>query len=415
MIDRTAAPSHAIVAAPWHMLLAATLFLATFLGGPFPHVLADSPYAHSVSIHLFWAHGCYHCEQEKLFLDMLQTKYPQIRVHLYEVTAEPENLALLRRVGEELRINISGVPVTIIGDRAFIGWYDPTTTGTAIEKAVRAGLEQPLPDVVTTLRLPPPVSNAEGVSILPDTLILPVVGEISIKHLSLPALTILIAALDGFNPCAMWVLVFLIGLLLNLKDRFKMWVLGSTFIMTSAFIYFLFMTAWLNLLQFLGLVLWVRLAIGLIALIAGGYNLKEYFANPSGVCKVTGNARRQRVFGRLQAIVHQKNFWLALVGIIVLAFAVNLVELVCSASLPVVYIQVLTLTPLLQWQYYLYLLLYITIFMLDDLIIYIAAMTTLQAAGVTGKYSRGSHLVGGVVMLAMGAVILMRPQWLVFG
>jgi len=94
---------------------------------------------------------------------------------------------------------------------------------------------------------------------------------------------------------------------------------------------------------------------------------------------------------------------------------VNLVELICSASLPVVYLQVLTLNQLPVWQYYLYILLYIFIFMLDDLIVYIAAMTTLQVTGLTGKYSRLSHLLGGLAMLAIGLLIMVKPEWLMFG
>jgi hypothetical protein len=175
------------------------------------------------------------------------------------------------------------------------------------------------------------------------------------------------------------------------------------------------MTAWLNFLLFLGFIFWVRLLIGCVALTAGVYNFKEFFANPLSVCQVTGQSRRQRVFERLRLVVHQQNFWLALGGIILLAFAVNLVELICSASLPVVYIQVLTFTPLPPWQYYAYLLLYIFIFMLDDLFIYAVAVVTLQLTGLTGRYTRYSRLLGGVIMVTIGLLILFKPEWLAFG
>jgi hypothetical protein len=134
-----------------------------------------------------------------------------------------------------------------------------------------------------------------------------------------------------------------------------------------------------------------------------------------GVCKVTSSERRQRVFQKLKDITQQQKFWLALGGIVVLAFVVNLVELICSASLPVVYLQVLTMNNLPAWQYYLYILLYIFIFMLDDLIVYIAAMTTLQVTGLTGKYSRLSHLLGGLVMILIGFLVIIKPEWLMFG
>ena len=83
-------------------------------------------------------------------------------------------------------------------------------------------------------------------------------------------------ALDGFNPCAMWTLLFLISLLLEIENRKRMWILGTAFIVASASVYFLFMSAWLNLILFLGFVIWIRMFIGIMALLGGGYSLKEF-------------------------------------------------------------------------------------------------------------------------------------------
>jgi thiol-disulfide isomerase/thioredoxin len=368
-----------------------------------------------VKIHLFWTQGCPHCRLEKEFLEKLATRYPQIRLHAYEISGSPENQELLQKVADQLKVTVSGVPFTVIGDQSFIGWLDEQTTGTAIEAAVEKYLSRPQPDLIGSLAIPPESPAIPTQKVIPETITLPVFGEIHTRQVSLPLFTIMMGAVDGFNPCAMWVLVFLIGLLLGLEDRRRMWILGGTFIAASAGIYFLFMTAWLNLLMFLGLIVWVRLLVGIVALAAGYYNLKEYFLNQPGVCKVTSSGKRQRVFQKLQDITQQKKFWLALGGIIMLAFVVNLVELICSASLPVVYLQVLTLNQLPVWHYYLYILLYIFIFMLDDLIVYIVAMTTLQVTGLSDKYSRLSHLLGGLAMLAIGVLIIFKPEWLMFG
>ena len=106
---------------------------------------------------------------------------------------------------------------------------------------------------------------------------------------------------------------------------------------------------------------------------------------------------------------------MAIAGIILLAFAVNLVELICSAGLPAVYVQILTLTELPTWQYYAYLVLYIFIFMLDDLFIFFVAMKTLQITGVTTKYVRASRLIGGIVMIVIGILLIFKPELLMFG
>jgi hypothetical protein len=249
---------------------------------------------------------------------------------------------------------------------------------------------------------------------VPPVIAVPFLGEVHTADFSLPVLTVVLGAIDGFNPCAMWVLVFLIGLLLGMEDRFRMWVLGTAFIAGSALVYFLFMAAWLNFLLFIGAVVWVRAAVGLVALGGGFYYLREYFQNPDAVCKVTAPQARRRVFESLRRLATESRFWLALAGIVALAFAVNLVELLCSAGIPAVYTQVLALSSLPVWQYYAYLALYILVFMLDDLFVFVVAMKTLQIAGATTRYVRYSHLAGGVVLLAIGALLLLRPEWLMF-
>jgi hypothetical protein len=194
-----------------------------------------------------------------------------------------------------------------------------------------------------------------------------------------------------------------------------MWVLGTAFIAGSALVYFLFMAAWLNFLLFIGALIWVRAAVGLVALGGGFYYLREYFQNPDLACKVTAPQARRRVFESLRELVTESRFWLALAGIVALAFAVNLVELLCSAGIPAVYTQVLALSNLPAWQYYAYLSLYLLVFMLDDLFVFVVAMKTLQIAGATTRYVRFAHLAGGVVLLAIGALLLLRPEWLMFG
>jgi hypothetical protein len=219
--------------------------------------------------------------------------------------------------------------------------------------------------------------------------------------------------LDGFNPCAMWTLLFLISLLLGMKDRKKMWILGSAFIVASASVYFIFMSAWLNLILFLGFIAWVRIIIGILALLGGAHSLKEGFSENSG-CKVTNNEKRLKIFERLKSVINQNNFLIALSGIIILAFMVNLVELICSAGLPAIYTQVLALNELSTWQYYLYILAYILFFMIDDLFVFFVAMITLEMTGITTRYAKYSRLIGGIIMFLIGLLLIFKPEWLMF-
>ena len=406
-------------------IIIAIFFIAVSIWPAQSALAQDKP---DINIYFFWGEGCPHCEKEKPFLEGMKARHPAVRIHSFEISKSAENRSFLTEMGKKLNISVSGVPFTVVGDKYFSGWYDEKSTGAAIEEAVRCAekdgcrdVGREIPGLAGRIGLADGHGHEEGCgceeekSTTPQKIKVPLFGEIETKNFSLPLLTVVLGALDGFNPCAMWVLLFLISLLVGMRDRRRMWILGIVFIAASAAVYFVFMAAWLNFILFIGVVAWVRIFIGLIALAGGGYNLKEFFSNPEGTCKVTGTEKRQKVFERLKNITHEKSFYLALGGIIILAFAVNLVELICSAGLPAVYVQVLALSDLAKWQYYAYIFLYILVFMLDDLFVFFVAMTTLRVTGITTKYSRLSHLIGGALMVAIGLVLIFRPGWLMFG
>ncbi len=379
-------------------------------------LLARPAMAKEATLHFFWSYGCPHCAKEKAFLDTLKEKYPKLIVNEYEVSSNPQNLEILQKTGERLQADTSGVPFTVIGEEYLIGYLNDQTTGKEIEEKVKCAIDNGCSDLVSNLTPEEKASEVEKVEKETSKILsVPVFGEVDLKSFSLPLLTVVLALLDGFNPCAMWTLLFLISLLLGMQDKRRMWTLGIAFIASSALVYFLFLAAWLNLFLFLGFIIWVRILIGLVALGAGGYYLRDYVVNKQGGCNVMGNENRQKTFARIRNIAQNRSFILAIFGIILLAFAVNLVELICSAGLPAIYTNVLSLSNLASWQYYLYLLLYIFIFMLDDLFIFFTAMITLQVVGIQSKYSRFSHLIGGFLMLVIGFLLLFKPEWLMFG
>jgi len=372
-------------------------------------------------VYFFNGKGCPHCAEEEYFLKSLKAEYPNMVIMDFEVWYSQENQKLLQQAADKLGTKTGGVPFTVIGDQYMSGYS--SQTGEEIKynlnycskyycedvvgKIIGLVADDTAQDIIKT--------DEKNTSSSTNKISLPVFGEINLKVVSLPVLTLMIGLVDGFNPCAMWTLIFLISLLLGIDDKRRRWILGSTFIIVSATVYYLFMTAWLNLFLFIGVIFWVRLLIGVVAISAGGYNLRDYFVNKNGACKVTKNEDRKKVFDKLKLIVQEKSFWLAFGGIILLAFAVNMVELICSAGFPAVYIQVLTLSELPAWQYYFYILGYVFFFMLDDMIIFFVAMATMHMTGLSGKYSRYSNLIGGLLMLTLGIILILKPELLMFG
>ncbi len=381
----------------------------------------------TVTVYLFYGEGCPHCAEEEAFLDNLENEIAGLIVERFEVWNNPDNAKLMAEVGEKFQATIPGVPFTVIGDQYMPGYYDDSTSGEAVRNKVQECLADTCPDLVGEIlgKVPSSDSDIEGRAETEDnisdnaleTINVPFFGEIKTKDFSLPLLTIIIGALDGFNPCAMWVLLFLISMLINMKNRRRMWILGSAFIIASAAVYFVFLAAWLNIFLFLGMARWLQVAIALVALYTGYHHLRQYWKNRKGlVCDVTGAEKRQRTFSKLKSVIEKKSFWLALGGIIALAAVVNMVELLCSAGLPAVYTSVISAANLSTIEYYGYLLLYILVFMLDDLIIFFIAMITLKATGISdGKYSKYSSLIGGIIMILIGILFILKPGWLMFG
>jgi len=395
-------------------------------------VLFNEQEDYQAVVHIFASKTCPHCKEERKFFEQYKKDHPEVKVNCY-YTENAVNAKIYQLVAMAANSNGQGVPFTVIGNQYMVGFGSAKDSGVELIALIKDAQENQAPDNVSNIiresGLFPIVevvqaaedsnedSNTKNelIQVSKDTITLPIFGELDVNQLSLPVLTFVIAFLDGFNPCAMWTLLFLISLLLGMKDKRRMWILGITFIIASGFVYFLFMSAWLNFFLFIGLVVWVRILIGLVALGTGAYYLRDFQKNKSGECKVDLGGKKQKVFAKLKEITYKKELIFALVGIVLLAFAVNLVELVCSAGLPAIYTQVLSLSNLPVWQYYLYLFFYILIFMLDDIVVFVIAMKTLHAVGLNTKYARYSHLIGGIVMFLIGLAMIFKPELLMFG
>lgn len=388
------------------LLLAASLIMPSF-------ALAQNQASDKIEYALFHLDTCPHCKAEIKFInEKIMPKYGQyIDLKMYE-TSSPENQQIFEQYGYFYKFaQVGTVPVAFVDGEVIAGYGTDETTGKqimdAIERKLRGkGLIQT--DFSNTIICDSPDQSC---------IYVPVLGRIDAKAFSLPILTVTVGLLDGFNPCAMWVLLFLITLLLGMENKKRMWLLGSIFIIASGSVYFVFMAAWLKFLMFLGMIAVIRVIIGLVAISAGGVNLREWWLNRKAealACKVSDLKNSKKTFEKIKAIVYRRSIWWAITGIILLGFSVNLVELACSAGFPAVYTQVLALSGLPVWQRYFYMVGYIIFYMLDDMIVFVLAMLTLKSKIVGAKYAKYSYLIGGVLMLILGLLLIFRPTWLMF-
>ena len=246
------------------------------------------------------------------------------------------------------------------------------------------------------------------------TFSLPLIGKVNMKNVSLTTSAIVIGLVDGFNPCAMWILLFLISVLIGMKDRKRMWTLGLTFLLTSALVYMLIMLSWINIAVKITTIVWIRNIIALVAIIGGLLNLRSFIKSNDSGCDVVDKNKRKTIFNKIKKFTHEKSFFLALVGVMGLAISVNLVELACSAGLPIVFSELLALNNVSSFMKFMYTLIYIFFFLIDDLIIFFIAMLTMKVSGISTKYNKYSHVLGGIIMLVVGILLIFKPEWLMF-
>lgn len=374
----------------------------------------------NIRLYLFHSDICPHCKEEIAWLDTIKDDYPNLDIVMYEINSNVMNYNFYLTVLEKTGINTGGaVPFTMIGTDYYIGFGGDAKNG--IVKSIEKFSNGNYIDVISMVKNDEDVSkikyNQKDTSNNSSDYIrnIPLLGDVNIKEVSLPLMSIVIGFVDGFNPCAMWVLLFLISMLIGMKDKRKMIVLGTAFLVTSAFIYLLFMVAWLNVATLLLSVNYVRIGIGAVAIIGAVFNLFGYFRHRKETgCNVVNDKKRNKIFDRIKKFTHEENFFLALVGVMALAISVNIVELACSAGLPVMFTQILSMNNLTVVQEVMYIALYMLFFLIDDLIVFIVAVKTMEVTGVSTKYGKLSKLIGGVLLLLIGILMIFKPEWLMF-
>lgn len=337
-----------------------------------------------VDIEVFTRPGCPHCAEAEHFLAALARERPELRIVSRDVVADRAALDRLRALATTRGRTGLGVPAFVVGGELLIGFTGPDTTG----REIRRLLGQAIPS-----------DDDDGVAV-------PLLGRVTTRELGLPLFTVVLGLLDGFNPCAMWVLLFVLSLLVNLRDRAKMLAIGGTFVAVSGVVYFAFMAAWLNVFLVLGHSRLIESLLGAVALGIGALNLKDVVAFGRGPSLSIPEAAKPGIYARVRRIVYAERMAPALAGAVVLAAAVNLVELLCTAGLPALYTHVLARRALPVWQHYAYLALYIAFYMLDDAIVLAMAVVTLERYKLGERGGRWLKLLSGVVMVMLGILLL---------
>lgn len=386
----------------WFLLL----ILMTAVGG-FSRVSADinNPVA---DIEVFVRNGCPHCAKAEAFLQILQQEQPSLKIVIHNVSEQPAALEQLQLLAKQQGIRAVRVPAFQVKGQLLIGYSDETSTGQLIRDVLaQARVTEKKHDDSGSCEAEQVVSCEADKSAPPASFAINFLGhKLSLEDVGLPLFTIAMGLLDGFNPCSMWVLLLMIALLAPMNNRPRMLAIAGTFVAVEGFAYFMFMAAWLNLFLLIGLSRVSEIAIAVIALVAGLLNLKDFWRLGCGVSLSIPESAKPAIYERIRNILQAKNMTAAIIGAVVLAVLVQIVEFMCTSGFPALYTRILTLKQLDTVNYYGYLLLYNVAYMLDDLIILSIGVITLSQHRLQEKEGRWLKLISGLTMVGLGIYLL---------
>ena len=423
-----------------HVLVAWCLVALAFVAWSIP-VRAQSPAPeHPVTIYLFWGEGCPHCAKAKPYYESLEAKYPGLTLKTFEVYYDEDNQQLFVLMAQKFGLEQLGVPTMFIGPHYLQGYSEEMNE--AIEQAVVHCLENGCADAAegipglaptaapTATTAPESTATPENtVTPVPDGLVatsdppaqqgsldsshsveIPLIGSLNLNLQSAALSTMLIAVVDGFNPCSIWVLSMLLALTLHTGSRKKVLIIGLIFLTVTAAIYALFIAGLFSVLKVASFLGWIRVVVALVALFFALVNIKDYFWYKQGLSFTIAEHKRAGIFRRIRVVMDaSQTFWGLAGATVVLAAGVSMVEFSCTAGFPVLWVNLLTAQNVGIASFVLLLLLYMFIYQLDELVIFFSAVASLKASRLEEKHGRLLKLAGGMLMLALSVVMLANP------
>jgi len=404
------------------ILFRSILLGAVFFSAPLTYAI-DAP-TDTVRIEVFERQDCGHCIDERAFLNNLQKERGDLILVFHDI-AEPEHREHFNQL-TDLEGMPKVTPITIIDSVVLQGFGTPETTGVVIRQLVEKtkGKEQlTFAEFIEQGGSKSVVSGGDTCDDGTDCEVdanqflvnIPFIGAVDVGKYSLPSLAIILGLVDGFNPCAMWVLVLFLTVLLEAGSRRRMLEMAGLFIIAEGVMYYLILNVWMTTWDFVGLDGIITPIVGIIALGAGIFFLYNFYKADTS-CKVGSSETKRKTVERIKQYALIPMSIPVALGILGLAFSVNIIEFACSVGIPQTFTKVLDMNYLSFAGKQIYNAMYIFMYMIDDIFIFGIALYSFDKIGVTtAKYTRASHLIGGTLMIILGLIMLFNPTLLVFG
>ena len=385
-------------------ILLTVLFVISFLS------FSSNVSAKSVNVYMFYGKTCPHCEEATEYLNSIKDKY-DLNIIRYEVWYDENNRNVMNEVADYLDVNPTGVPFVVIDNTPIFGYSSKVTDETYLYHIKLASKENFVDEVGIKLGLVEKNTNNTKENTKENNsnyvVNVPILKEVNFKNKSMLLSSVLLAIIDGFNLCVIWILLYLIGILMGIKDSKKIYILELTFIIFSSIIYLIFMMFNISSIKLIDFISIIKVVLALTSIIVGALKLNT-FANLINEEEVK---KENKVIKKIKDIINKNKFILLIIGIILLSIPLTLIRIFYFNEVPSLFTNLLALNNLTGFSYYLYIIIYIIVFMIINLIIIsiLNILTKLFKNNI--KYN---YLLSGIILLILAMLLLINPQWLMF-
>ena len=393
---------------------------------------AGNSQAKKVKIEYFGRKDCKNCANLEKFLKELSTKRDDFEYVEHKIDESKEEKVFFDETTSKLKL-VKGTPIIYIDGHIIQGFNTADTTGKEIENLINSGKTK---DKILTLKeyvesgqtgnvssngavcTGDTVCEVPGLTKGAENQVLvniPIINKtVDLTNYSLLTMSIILGTIDGFNPCAMWVLVLFLTALIAVGNKVKMFRVAGLFILAEAVMYFFILNAWIYAWDFVGLDKWVTPLVGIVGIIGGIFFIRNYLKKGDTLeCEVTDFEQRAKISKKIKDIANKPFTLLTALAIIGLALSVNVIEFACSVGIPQTYTKILQINEVPFWTRQFYTFIYIIGYMVDDIIVFGFALMSINKLQLTTKYSKWVNLFGGILMIILGLIMLIKPSLLI--
>ncbi len=361
-----------------------------------------------VTLYVFKSATCPHCNAQREFTDALARDNPGIEVRYFEIQTTREHHDLLRAMSAAHDIKPGSVPMVFLAGSVWVG--DTPQIRQEIERRLQACLEVDCPDSrqISFTQGAPAEQPPKSVD---ATIDIPLLGTIDLSYQPLLLSTAIIAFVDGFNPCSLWLLTILIALVLHSGSRTRVAIVGTVFLFTTALVYGLFIVGVFSVLAYATYLPWMYWIVALFALTFGIVNIKDYFWFKRGFSFTIDDKHKPGIYQKFRGLMMNGRSPLALgAATAIMATGIALIELPCTAGFPVIWSGIVSAHNVGAAAFFGLLVAYLIIYLLDELVIFFIAVAKLRIEKFQEGQARVLKLIGGVVMIALAIVLVTDPD-----